>query len=128
MNRCASAAAGASFIAPSENLDVVQRMHIETVLQRCGWKINGRGNAAERLGVHPNTLRFRMKKLGVASPGREGAPGIGAHAAVSVTPLGSAAVCSCSWMYPGMPDSVAPLAAHALQAPRCRRDQRTTGP
>jgi transcriptional regulator with GAF, ATPase, and Fis domain len=60
--------AGASFIAPSENLDVVQRMHIESVLQRCGWKINGRGNAAERLGVHPNTLRFRMKKLGVASP------------------------------------------------------------
>jgi transcriptional regulator with GAF, ATPase, and Fis domain len=59
---------GSSFIAPSENLDVVQRMHIETVLQRCGWKINGRGNAAERLGVHPNTLRFRMKKLGVASP------------------------------------------------------------
>ena len=59
---------GASFSAPSENLDVVQRMHIETVLQRCGWKINGRGNAAERLGVHPNTLRFRMKKLGVASP------------------------------------------------------------
>ena len=59
---------GASFIAPSENLDVVQRMHIETVLERCGWKINGRGNAAERLGVHPNTLRFRMKKLGVASP------------------------------------------------------------
>jgi len=60
--------AGASFIAPSENLDAVQRMHIETVLQRCGWKINGRGNAAERLGVHPNTLRFRMKKLGVAGP------------------------------------------------------------
>jgi transcriptional regulator with GAF, ATPase, and Fis domain len=60
--------AGAIFNAPSENLDVVQRMHIETVLQRCGWKINGRGNAAERLGVHPNTLRFRMKKLGVASP------------------------------------------------------------
>ena len=27
------------------------------------WRINGRGNAAERLGVHPNTLRFRMKKL-----------------------------------------------------------------
>ena len=43
-------------------------MHIEAVLQRCGWRINGRGNAAERLGVHPNTLRFRMKKLGVAGP------------------------------------------------------------
>ena len=52
----------------SDNLDAVQRMHIETVLQRCGWRINGRGNAAERLGVHPNTLRFRMKRLGVVGP------------------------------------------------------------
>ena len=52
----------------SENLDFVQRQHIEAVLQRCGWRINGRGNAAERLGLHPNTLRFRMKKLGVAGP------------------------------------------------------------
>ena len=32
------------------------------------WRINGSGNAAERLGVHPNTLRFRMKKLGVVCP------------------------------------------------------------
>jgi len=44
----------------------VQRAHIEAVLERCGWRINGPGNAAERLGLHPNTLRFRMKKLGVA--------------------------------------------------------------
>ena len=43
-------------------------MHIEAVLQRCGWRINGPGNAAERLGIHPNTLRFRMKKLGVVGP------------------------------------------------------------
>jgi hypothetical protein len=42
------------------------------VLQRCGWRINGSGNAAERLGVHPNTLRFRMKKLGVVCPGGPG--------------------------------------------------------
>ena len=52
----------------SDNLDEMQRLHIETVLLRCGWRINGPGNAAERLGVHPNTLRFRMKKLGVAGP------------------------------------------------------------
>ena len=52
----------------SDNLDDVQRMHIETILQRCNWRINGPGNAAERLGIHPNTLRFRMKKLGVAGP------------------------------------------------------------
>jgi DNA-binding NtrC family response regulator len=54
--------------AGSDTLDDVQRLHIETVLQQCGWRINGPGNAAERLGVHPNTLRFRMQKLGVAGP------------------------------------------------------------
>jgi DNA-binding NtrC family response regulator len=52
----------------SDDLDTVQRVHIETILQRCGWRINGRGNAAERLGIHPNTLRFRMKKLAVICP------------------------------------------------------------
>jgi formate hydrogenlyase transcriptional activator len=51
-----------------DNLDAVQRAHIEAVLERCGWRINGAGNTAERLGVHPNTLRFRMKKLGVVCP------------------------------------------------------------
>src|SRR5262249_29683386 len=43
----------------------VERAHIQEVLRECGWKINGLGNAAERLGLHPNTLRFRMKKLGI---------------------------------------------------------------
>ena len=60
-----------------DNLDAVQRMHIESVLERCGWRINGAGNTAERLGIHPNTLRFRMKKLGVMCPqgrGRQQAP------------------------------------------------------
>ncbi len=56
----------------SENLDAVQRAHIESVLERCGWRINGTGNTAERLGVHPNTLRFRMKKLGVVCPDNKG--------------------------------------------------------
>ena len=55
------------------DLDTIQRAHIETVLAECGWKINGAGNAAERLGLHPNTLRFRMRKLGIARPGPENA-------------------------------------------------------
>jgi formate hydrogenlyase transcriptional activator len=59
---------GSALIAASDSLDVVQRAHIEAVLQECGWKINGTRNAAERLGIHPNTLRFRMKKLGVVCP------------------------------------------------------------
>jgi transcriptional regulator with GAF, ATPase, and Fis domain len=49
-------------------LDDMQRAHIEAVLSRCGWRINGKGNAAERLGVHPNTLRFRLKKLNLNRP------------------------------------------------------------
>ncbi len=51
-----------------DTLESVQRAHIEAVLQECGWRINGKGNAAERLDIHPNTLRFRMKKLGLVRP------------------------------------------------------------
>jgi len=56
--------------APAERgtLDRVERGHIEEVLQRCNWRINGVGNAAEQLGLHPNTLRFRMKKLNITRP------------------------------------------------------------
>jgi formate hydrogenlyase transcriptional activator len=50
-------------------LESVERLHINHVLQVCQWRINGRGNAAERLGLHPNTLRFRMKKLGINRTG-----------------------------------------------------------
>ncbi len=50
---------------PGATLMSVERAHIVEVLRECGWRINGTGNAAERLGLHPNTLRFRMKKLGI---------------------------------------------------------------
>jgi transcriptional regulator with GAF, ATPase, and Fis domain len=60
----------------SETLDAVQRSHIERVLEECGGRINGVGNAAVRLGLHPNTLRFRIKRLGVvvADRRRVGSP------------------------------------------------------
>ena len=57
-----------------DRLDLMQRAHIEGVLAECGWKINGVNNAAERLGLHPNTLRFRMKKLGIVCPDRPRRP------------------------------------------------------
>jgi transcriptional regulator with GAF, ATPase, and Fis domain len=60
----------------SGTLDTVVRHHIEDVLRKCAWRINGAGNAAEMLALHPNTLRFRMKKLGIQRPARQG-PGIG---------------------------------------------------
>jgi transcriptional regulator with GAF, ATPase, and Fis domain len=55
----------------------VERRYIETVLRRCRWRINGRGNAADVLGLHPNTLRFRMKKLGVQRPRAGGMAPVG---------------------------------------------------
>jgi transcriptional regulator with GAF, ATPase, and Fis domain len=52
----------------SDRFDTVAVDHIVHVLERCNWKIDGRGNAAEVLGLHPNTLRSRMKKLGISRP------------------------------------------------------------
>jgi DNA-binding NtrC family response regulator len=37
------------------SLSSVERAHIEKVLRECGWRINGSGNTADRLGLHPNT-------------------------------------------------------------------------
>ena len=47
-----------------------RRAHIVAVLDRCGWIIKGRGQAAERLGLNPSTLRNRMRKLGIKRPTR----------------------------------------------------------
>ncbi len=46
-------------------LDDAMRMHIERALARCGGRIEGPGGAARLLGLHPNTLRSKMNKLGV---------------------------------------------------------------
>ena len=54
--------------AAGTTLDDVQRAHIQEVLRQCGWKVAGRGNAAERLGLKRGTLQFRMKKLGISRP------------------------------------------------------------
>lgn len=54
--------------AQSLTLDEVERNHIEQVLRRTGGQIAGEGGAAQILGLHPNTLRGRMAKLGVARP------------------------------------------------------------
>ena len=48
----------------------VERAHIRRVLDDAGWKIAGKGHAAEKLGPHPNTLRSRMQKLGISPPAR----------------------------------------------------------
>ncbi len=51
-----------------DTLEEVERQHIMNTLTSCQWKIEGRGGTAERLGIHPSTLRSRMKKLGIQKP------------------------------------------------------------
>jgi len=54
----------------AERLDAIERQHILRVLDRCGWRIHGQGNAAALLGLRPSTLRSRMQKLGIRRPAR----------------------------------------------------------
>ena len=49
----------------SGSADDVLKKHMLSVLQECHWRIKGKGAAAERLGMNPSTLRYRMKKLGL---------------------------------------------------------------
>jgi PAS domain S-box-containing protein len=50
----------------SAALEDVERTHILAVLQRTKWVIDGARGAAVVLGLHPNTLRSRLKKLGLS--------------------------------------------------------------
>ncbi|MGD8844818.1 MAG: sigma 54-interacting transcriptional regulator [Desulfobacteraceae bacterium] len=47
-------------------LDGAMRRHIEMVLSLSKGRVNGPGGAADILEIHPNTLRKRMQKLGIA--------------------------------------------------------------
>jgi PAS domain S-box-containing protein len=46
-------------------LEAMEREHILAVLRRTGWVVEGSRGAAKILGLHPNTLRSRVKKLGI---------------------------------------------------------------
>lgn len=56
--------AGSDYTGVAGNLNNMVSQHIKAALRRCG-KVGGKGGAAEMLGLHPNTLRARMKKLGI---------------------------------------------------------------
>jgi two-component system response regulator HydG len=42
-----------------------EKDHIISVLNRCNWKLHGKGGAAQLLEMNASTLRSRMKKLGI---------------------------------------------------------------
>ena len=58
----------ASPLPIADSLDEVERAHIIRILQDVNWVIEGKKGAATRLGLHPNTLRSRMQKLGIKKP------------------------------------------------------------
>lgn len=58
-------AASADGTSPA-SLETVERGHILAVLQQTHGRISGREGAAGVLRLHPNTLRSRMKKLGIS--------------------------------------------------------------
>ena len=52
----------------ADSLEEVERAHILRILQDTNWVIEGKQGAATRLGLHPNTLRSRLQKLGIKKP------------------------------------------------------------
>ena len=57
---------------PPESLESNTRNHILTALERSNWVIDGPHGAAKALALHPNTLRSRMKKLGIVRAAHQG--------------------------------------------------------
>jgi PAS domain S-box-containing protein len=54
----------------AESLEAIERNHILSVLKQTSWVIEGPRGAAKVLDLHPNTLRSRMKKLGIRRASR----------------------------------------------------------
>ena len=49
-------------------LHTLERDYVLKVLQQTNWVVHGSRGAAQILAIHPNTLRNRMKKLGIERP------------------------------------------------------------
>jgi formate hydrogenlyase transcriptional activator len=48
-----------------DSMEAIERNHILAVLAQTNWVVEGPRGAAKILDLHPNTLRSRMKKLGI---------------------------------------------------------------
>jgi transcriptional regulator with GAF, ATPase, and Fis domain len=57
-----------SEVSANIRLEDAERRHILGVLQKSGWRLAGRGGAAEILGLKRTTLQSKMKKLGIRRP------------------------------------------------------------
>ena len=55
----------AEAVSSFQTLEEVERAHISAVLKQTRGVVEGANGAAKTLGMHPNTLRHRMEKLGI---------------------------------------------------------------
>ena len=60
-----SATGAVSATTERPSLEAVERNHISAVLHETNGVVDGPRGAAKILGLHPNTLRHRLKKLGI---------------------------------------------------------------
>jgi transcriptional regulator with GAF, ATPase, and Fis domain len=56
---------GSSEVGATLKLDEMERSHIVSVLETTGWRVAGKGGAAEVLGLKRTTIQAKMKKLGI---------------------------------------------------------------
>jgi formate hydrogenlyase transcriptional activator len=49
----------------SGTLEKVEKWHIIEALSTTGWRVSGKGGAAEILGINPKTLESKMQRLGI---------------------------------------------------------------
>ncbi len=63
-----SAQSTAGVAQPMVSLSAAEREHILSALRQSNWVIDGPNGAARVLEMHPNTLRSRLKKLGISRP------------------------------------------------------------
>jgi transcriptional regulator with GAF, ATPase, and Fis domain len=58
-------------VAAALTVDEVERAYVTRTLVETDWVIEGDRGAARRLGLHPNTLRSRLKRWGIKRPNFE---------------------------------------------------------
>ncbi len=52
----------------TNTLNEIEKKHILTILSKTNWRVSGSNGAAIILAIHPETLRSRMRKLGIKRP------------------------------------------------------------
>lgn len=65
-------AAGSPTSSHATTLEDMERQHIVSVMENAGWRVRGKGGAAEILGLKPTTLDSRLQKLGIRRGPQEG--------------------------------------------------------